>query len=169
MQYRISIEKRACGLRVNAVWLIAMLKTISYRHATKSTKSTRSSPRNERWRLRSLRRRGNSPPVVDCRPIRPPVAGAKERASREQSGQGKVTYETRPLPEHPHPTVDLLGVRPQLASLSVDDMSGVAVVMPCTDIKTEMTIAHLLARRAGMDCKILVVQDTLRQEPLIGQ
>jgi hypothetical protein len=42
-------------------------------------------------------------------------------------------------------------------------MSGVTAVMPCTDTEMGMETARLLARRAGMDCRILVVNDTLRQ------
>ena len=69
----------------------------------------------------------------------------------------------RPAPsKHRNPKVEFLDVR-RLGSLSVDDMTGVAVVMPCTDAKMGMDTAELLAKRAGMECRILVVNDILRQ------
>ena len=65
-------------------------------------------------------------------------------------------------PTHPHPTIELFDVR-QIGSLAADDIADVAVVMPCIDAKVAMGTARLLACRAGMDCRIIVVNDTLRQ------
>ena len=47
--------------------------------------------------------------------------------------------------------------------MAADDIADVAVVMPCIDAKIAMNTARLLACRAGMDCRIIVVNDTLRQ------
>jgi hypothetical protein len=65
-------------------------------------------------------------------------------------------------PTHRQRTIALLDVR-RLGSLSVDDMTDVAVVMPCIDTQMGMGTAQLLAKRAGMECRILVVNDALRQ------
>ena len=65
-------------------------------------------------------------------------------------------------PQHPPPTIDVVDVQ-HLGSLSVDDVNGVAVVMPCIDLKMGKRTAQLLAKRAGMTCRILVVNDSLRQ------
>ena len=63
---------------------------------------------------------------------------------------------------HPYPTIELFDVR-QIGSLAADDIAEVAVVMPCIDAKVAMDSARLLASRAGMGCRIIVVNDTLRQ------
>ena len=59
-------------------------------------------------------------------------------------------------------TIDVVDVQ-HLGTLSVDDVNGVAVVMPCIDLKMGKRTAQLLAKRAGMTCRILVVNDSLRQ------
>lgn len=46
-----------------------------------------------------------------------------------------------------------------LSSFSYSDPEGVVVIMPCTDTDMGMKTAEILYRRAGMDCKILVVYD----------
>ena len=63
---------------------------------------------------------------------------------------------------HPQPTIELFDLR-QIRSLVTNDIAGVAVVMPCIDAKIAMNTARLLACRAGMDCRIIVVNDTLRR------
>jgi hypothetical protein len=51
----------------------------------------------------------------------------------------------------------------RLADLKIDEACEVAVIMPSTDAIKAQETARLLAGRAGMACRILVVQDTLRQ------
>ena len=48
-------------------------------------------------------------------------------------------------------------------TLSCHDPNGIAVIMPCIDTKRGLSTARLLARRAGMEARFLVVEDTLRQ------
>ena len=58
--------------------------------------------------------------------------------------------------------IAMVGVN-NLESISYDDPRGIAVVMPCLDEKKGMETATLLLQRAGIDCRIFVVQDTARQ------
>ena len=58
--------------------------------------------------------------------------------------------------------IELIDVQ-DLRSLELSDNAGVAVVMPCIDKKMGMEAAAILAKRAGMECKILVIHDSLRQ------
>jgi hypothetical protein len=58
--------------------------------------------------------------------------------------------------------IELIDVR-DLRLLKFSDSDGVAVVMPCTDTKMGMETAAMLAKRAGMACKIFVVHDSLQQ------
>jgi hypothetical protein len=168
-----------------------MLKSLTNGRATKPP---RSSPRNERWLLRTLQRTvtllwwlitGQSSRTLNAiqryfRRLPPAQQSQNERKQIRRRGSGsnerragvagradlvnsqveaKLRKRSTP-PEHRHPTVEFLDIR-RLGSLSVDD--GVAVVMPCTDAKMGMDTAQLLAKRAGMECRILVVNDTLRQ------
>ena len=87
----------------------------------------------------------------------------RRRVPRPRKLQNKFKDERRSRPpQHPLPTIDVVDVQ-HLGSLSVDDVNGVAVVMPCIDLKMGKRTAQLLAKRAGMTCRILVVNDSLRQ------
>lgn len=50
-----------------------------------------------------------------------------------------------------------------LSSFSYSDPEGIAVIMPCTDTEQGQKTAEILHRRAGMDCKIIIVHDINRQ------
>lgn len=58
--------------------------------------------------------------------------------------------------------VEYLDVR-KLKSLDRPAHTDVTVLMPCIDEPLGMKTAQLLATRAGMDCEIFVIDDTLRQ------
>lgn len=51
----------------------------------------------------------------------------------------------------------------EIKNFSYSDPQGVAVIMPCIDLEMGRKTANILACRAGMPCKILVVNDSLRQ------
>jgi hypothetical protein len=51
----------------------------------------------------------------------------------------------------------------ELRSIEHSDPTGVTVIMPCIDTGMGTAAAALLAKRAGMRCTILIVEDTLRQ------
>ena len=61
-----------------------------------------------------------------------------------------------------HTTVEYLDVG-QLRSLDRPQRTDVTVLMPCIDASVGMKTAQLLATRAGRDCEILILDDTLRQ------
>lgn len=50
-----------------------------------------------------------------------------------------------------------------LTNFTLSDPEGVIIIMPCTDTEMGMKTAEVLLRRAGMDCAILIINDTLRQ------
>jgi glycosyltransferase involved in cell wall biosynthesis len=50
-----------------------------------------------------------------------------------------------------------------IASISFRDPKGVAIVMPSIDTAKALDTARLLVRRAGMQVKLFIVEDTLRQ------
>ena len=75
-------------------------------------------------------------------------------------GRKQVRQKRKAL--QPSPTVEFWDVQ-RLGTLSVHDVTGVAVVMPCVDARLAMDTAQLLAKRAGMVGRILVVNDSLRQ------
>jgi hypothetical protein len=50
-----------------------------------------------------------------------------------------------------------------ISDFSLDEPNSIAVIMPCTDTEAGMKTAEVLHRRAGMDCTILIIHDTLRQ------
>ncbi len=56
----------------------------------------------------------------------------------------------------------LLDVR-DIDHFSYSNSGGVAIVMPCIDTKMGMDAARYLHKRAGMDCLIVVANDTKRQ------
>ena len=58
--------------------------------------------------------------------------------------------------------VELIDVQ-SLASLALHGPAEVAVIMPCIDTAIGLKAATFLATRAGMACRIIVVEDTLRQ------
>ena len=154
----------------------------------RKTVSVRSPPRDDGWLLRSFHRgltlvrwlfRGDYSRPVEAVRLRLGLVPANEatqsQTKRRQLGRpakdaakradapSKTKLRKKPAPPtHRNPKIELLDVR-RLGSLSVDDMTSVAVVMPCTDAKMGMDTAQLLAKRAGMECRILVVNDTLRQ------
>ncbi|MFW5879566.1 MAG: glycosyltransferase domain-containing protein, partial [bacterium] len=51
----------------------------------------------------------------------------------------------------------------KIDSFSYSDPQGVAVIMPCIDTELGLKTADILQRRAGMPCKIIIANDTLRQ------
>lgn len=51
----------------------------------------------------------------------------------------------------------------KIDSFRYSDPEGVAVIMPCIDTQQGLKTADILQRRAGMPCKIVVANDTLRQ------
>lgn len=51
----------------------------------------------------------------------------------------------------------------KIDSFSHSDPEGVAVIMPCIDTELGLKTADILQRRAGMPCKIIIANDTLRQ------
>ena len=82
--------------------------------------------------------------------------------ARSTSGvKKKRDGKNRALP-HPAPTIELVDVH-RIGSLTPNRDATVAVVMPCIDVKLALETARLLANRAGMHCRIIVVDDRPRQ------
>lgn len=83
-----------------------------------------------------------------------------QKTSRPQSGY-KISNQNFDM-VNDNEVIKLIDVK-DLCSFTYTDTKGVAVIMPCIDTKKGMDTANILSKRAGMDCKILIVHDTLRQ------
>ena len=59
-------------------------------------------------------------------------------------------------------SIDLVDIK-DIDSYSYSNPEGVAVIMPCIDTKMGVDTAKFLLKRAGMEFRILIVNDTLRK------
>ncbi|MFW6005019.1 MAG: glycosyltransferase, partial [Desulfonatronovibrionaceae bacterium] len=83
-------------------------------------------------------------------------SGAASRSSAEPGRDHKVLPCRKPDP------ISLIDVQ-ELSSSPAAGRSRICVIMPSIDTQKAMKTADILARRAGTECSILVVNDTLRQ------
>ncbi len=83
-----------------------------------------------------------------------------QKTSRPQSGY-KITNQNFDM-VNDNEVIKLMDVK-DLWSFAYTDTEGVAVIMPCIDTKKGMDTASILSKRAGIDCKILIIHDTLCQ------
>lgn len=82
------------------------------------------------------------------------------KTSRPQSGY-KITNQSSDM-LNDNEGIKLVDVK-DLDSFTYTDAKGVAVIMPCINTKKGMDTAGILFKRAGIDCKIFIIHDTLRQ------
>lgn len=75
---------------------------------------------------------------------------------------GFITANQHPGMDNDAEVIKIIDVK-DLCSFTYTDHKDIAVIMPCIDTKKGMYTAEILSRRAGIDCKILIVHDTLRQ------
>lgn len=83
-----------------------------------------------------------------------------QKTSQPQSGY-KISNQNFDM-VNDNEVIKLIDVK-DLCSFTYTDTNGIAVIMPCIDTKKGMDTASILSKRAGIDSKILIIHDTLRQ------
>ena len=68
----------------------------------------------------------------------------------------------KPRRDASYTAVEYLDVK-RLKALDRSARTNITVLMPCIDTSLGMRTGQLLATRAGIDCEIFVIDDTLRQ------